>query len=241
MTRASNPEADKIIDQEFPVLDHGHVILVDYCGSDDRVAESARVSYSGGTKQIRDNSGLINYLFKNSHMSPFEMCNMTFRIKLPIFVLRQYDRYRVVRKSELSGRFSVLDKEFYIPNISRLCKQDLKNKQGTSQEELSEEAQKTILYKIQSHSEKSYELYEQFLRYGLSREISRIILPFNLYTSLYWQIDLRNMFNVLKQRLDIHAQYESREYAAVLGRITEIIFPVSFSAFKEYVLNTKNS
>lgn len=236
MAHNISPDAEAILDQEFKVLDNGFIRLVDYLGSDSRIVQAARVSYGDGTKTVREDRGLINYLIKNAHWSPFEQVILTFHIKLPIFVARQWIRHRTARVNEISARYSVMKDEFYVPSSNQLKYQSKNNKQGRSDEELSEEDKSKILQSIIDSQTSAFDHYKEMIDLGLSRELSRIVLPVNLYTEWYWQVDLRNLFNFLKLRMDFHAQFEIRSYANVMADITKKVAPISYEAFEEHVL-----
>jgi thymidylate synthase (FAD) len=236
MGKINVQEADAIIDKAFPVLDHGFVRLVDYMGGDDRVVSAARVSYGAGTKSIREDRGLINYLISHEHMSPFEQVVLTFHIKLPIFVARQWIRHRTARVNELSGRYSVMSDDFYVPVQEQVREQSTHNKQGRSDKELSEKDKKEIISAIRRNQESAYSGYQEILNKNVARELARINLPLSIYTQWYWQMDLRNLFNFLRLRLDMHAQYEIRCYAQIMANITKLVAPLSYDAFEEHVL-----
>jgi thymidylate synthase (FAD) len=228
------PEAEAILDQIFPVLDKGFVRLVDYNGGDNRIVQAARVSYGAGTKTVREDAKLIDYLLKHEHMSPFEMVNFTFHIKLPIFCLRQIIRHRTARVNEISARYSVLEDEFYIPSPTDIKKQNSTNKQGRSEEIVPDIYGECL--KFGKEQERDYAEYKERLNIGMARELARINLPVSIYTQLYWNIDLRNMFNFLKLRLDQHAQQETREYAKVLADLVQKVVPLAFASFEEHIL-----
>ncbi|HHS50838.1 MAG TPA: FAD-dependent thymidylate synthase [candidate division Zixibacteria bacterium] len=238
MAHNHNSDGDAILDREFPVLDKGFVRLVDYLGSDERIVQSARVSYGEGTTSFRRDRQLIRYLYENEHTSPFEQVVFTFHIKLPIFVARQWIRHRTARLNEVSGRYSVLPDEFYIPVKSRIRAQDNVNRQGSA-EELPPEAQETAIADIERACNSAFEAYHKLLDHGVAREVARIVLPLNTYTEWYWQMDLRNLFHFLKLRLDEHAQWEIRQYAEVIAQIVEKIVPISFEAFRDYTLSKR--
>jgi thymidylate synthase (FAD) len=227
-------DAEEILDKEYKVLDHGFVRLVDYMGGDDRIVQSARVSYGAGTKTIRDDTKLINYLMRNDHTSPFEQVILTFHVKMPIFVARQWIRHRTARTNEISGRYSVLSDEFYIPKRLPLQRKD--NKQGSSEESLPKELSQELLQQMQEDQKSVYEHYKTLLESDVSREIARINLPLALYTEMYWQMDLHNLFHFLKLRLDQHAQYEIRRYAETIAEIVKKVAPIAWNAFEEYSL-----
>jgi thymidylate synthase (FAD) len=231
------PEAEAILDKEFLVLDKGFVRLVDYYGGDSRIVQSARVSYGEGTKTVREDAGLIDYLLRNEHTSPFEQVVLTFHIKMPIFVARQWVRHRTARLNEISGRYSVMKNEFYVPDAGDVAVQSANNKQGRSDEAVTDLfAEKTRML-LKKGQENSYAVYEELIETGLAREIARVNLPLALYTEMYWQIDLHNLFHFLKLRLDAHAQKEIRDYAKVLLDIARNVAPLAVSSFENHVLN----
>jgi thymidylate synthase (FAD) len=230
-------EADEILDKEFKVLDKGFIRLVDYMGSDERVVASARVSYGAGTKTFREDKSLIHYLLKNEHTSPFEQVVLTFHIKLPIFVARQWIRHRTARVNEISGRYSIMKEEFYVPSLDVIAPQSKSNKQGRETTPFEEKEAKEIQSLIFDAYENSYKNYKKLIEKNVAKEIARMVLPLGLYTEWYWQIDLHNLFHFLKLRLHTHAQFEIREYAKLLLEITRKVAPLSVEAFEEYVLN----
>lgn len=239
MPRITIPEAESIIDKEFPVLDHGFIRLIDYLGGDARVVAAARVSYGVGTKSIREDKSLIDYLVRHSHLSPFEQVIITFHIKLPIFVARQWVRHRTARLNELSGRYSVLSDEFYIPAESSIRKQSKTNKQDSDNTiNMTKDIKNKIISRLKKDQDVVYDHYKDMLSGGIARELARINLPLSTYTQWYWQIDLRNLFNFLLLRLDSHAQLEIRMYAEIIAKIVRTIAPVSFESFEEHMLNS---
>ena len=231
------PAAEDILDREFPVLDKGFVRLVDYLGGDERVVQSARVSYGQGTKSYREDAGLIDYLLRNSHTSPFEQVVLTFHVKLPIFVARQWVRHRTARLNEVSGRYSVLKDDFYVPAAGDIAEQSSDNKQGRSAESLESEAAEKIRSAFAEGQKSAYAAYSSLVEEGIARELARINLPLSLYTEWYWQIDLHNLFNFLKLRLDAHAQKEIRLYAKVLFEIAAKVAPRCCESFRRHILN----
>ena len=231
--------AEAILDKEYPVLDHGFVRLVDYLGSDERIVQSARVSYGAGTKSYRQDKGLIAYLLRNDHTSPFEQVNFTFHIKMPIFVARQWIRHRTARVNEISGRYSVMESEHYLPARDQINLQSEDNKQGRAAEAGSDEVADTVLSILAADQKRSYESYEALLEMGIARELSRINLPLSLYTEWYWQMDLHNLFHFLRLRLDAHAQYEIRVYAQVILDIIRVVCPMAVEAFEQYKLGAE--
>jgi len=230
------PEAEAILDKEFPVLNKGFVRLVDYLGGDERVVQSARVSYGAGTKSYREDAGLIDYLLRNSHTSPFEQVILTFHIKLPIFIARQWIRHRTARLNEISGRYSVMKDEFYLPELEELALQSADNKQGRSDEALDPELAKKIRSILAEGQSSAYAAYSSLINEGLARELARINLPLSLYTEWYWQIDLHNLFHFLKLRLDGHAQKEIRLYAETIFEIAKKVAPCCCESFERHTL-----
>jgi thymidylate synthase (FAD) len=230
------PEAEAVLDKEFPVLDKGFVRLVDYLGSDERVVQAARVSYGAGTKSYREDAGLIDYLLRNRHTSPFEQVIFTFHIKLPVFVARQWIRHRTARLNEISGRYSVLEDQFYLPAPADLALQSADNKQGRSPEALGPEQAAGVIAAFADGQKRAYADYSALIESGLARELARINLPLSLYTEWYWQIDLHNLFHFLELRLDAHAQKEIRLYAQVLLDITKKAAPRCCESFERHIL-----
>ena len=229
-------EAEAILDKEFPVLDKGFVRLVDYLGGDERVVQAARVSYGKGTKTYREDAALIDYLLRNQHTSPFEQIVLTFHVKLPIFVARQWIRHRTARLNEISGRYSVLKDDFYVPAPEDMAAQSTDNKQGRTDTALEETHAAKIRTSMEAAQKKAYQEYTGLVEEGLARELARINLPLSLYTEWYWQIDLHNLFHFLKLRLDLHAQKEIRLYAEVLLEITKKVAPQCCASFEDHVL-----
>lgn len=226
--------AEELLDREFPVLDHGFVRLVDYMGGDQRIVQAARVSYGSGTKSFRQDKGLIDYLLRNEHTSPFEQVVLTFHTKMPVFVARQWVRHRTARLNEISGRYSVLKDEFYIPAEEHIAPQSEDNKQGRAGEPFPEAERREIAGALESGQRDAYRAYEELLDRGLARELARINLPLSTYTEWYWQIDLHNLFHFLRLRLDPHAQYEIRAYAEVMLDITRAVCPLAVESFEEH-------
>jgi thymidylate synthase (FAD) len=237
MAREVNPEAEKLLDQEIKVLNAGFVRLVDYMGGDARIVQSARVSYGAGTKTVREDGALIKYLMRNAHTSPFEQVVLTFHIKAPIFVARQWVRHRTARMNEISGRYSVLADEFYIPAGEDIRYQSKTNKQGRSPEEMPSGNRQEILETMASDQKEAYKRYEAYIKQEVARELARINLPLSLYTQFYWQIDLHNLFHFLKLRLDSHAQQEIRVYGEALANCARAVAPIAFAAFEAHILN----
>jgi len=231
------PAAEALLDKEIRVLDKGFVRLVDYMGGDARIVQAARVSYGAGTKSVRDDGALIDYLMRHNHTSPFEHVVIELHCKLPIFVARQWIRHRTARINEISGRYSVLADEFYLPPPSQICRQSRDNKQGRDPEELPPEVQREVLDLLLQEQQATYETYQRLLNRGVARELARINLPLSLYTQWYWQMDLHNLFHFLELRLDPHAQWEIREYAKAIARIAQAVAPLAYAAFERHVLN----
>lgn len=238
MPHAVNPAADAILDKEYPVLDHGFVRLVDYMGSDDAIVQAARVSYGAGTKKLSEDRGLIRYLMRHRHTTPFEMVELKFHIKLPIFIARQWIRHRTANVNEYSGRYSVMKEEFYLPPQSEIRYQSSSNKQGRGAEELPAEVQQQFLGHLQATNEQLYKAYASFLDAGIARELARIALPLSNYTEWYWKIDLHNLFHFLHLRADSHAQREIRAYADLMAEITRTVVPIAFEAYCDYMVNS---
>jgi thymidylate synthase (FAD) len=235
MSHCVSPGAEKILDKKFKVLDKGFVRLVDYLGNDSRIVSAARVSYGKGTKTYREDKGLINYLLRNDHTSPFEQVVMTFHVKLPIFVARQWIRHRTARVNEISGRYSVMKSEFYLPSTADIAFQSENNKQGRATATVPPKIQKQVLAILEKYQKELYDKYEELLEYNIARELASINLPLSLYTEWYWQIDLHNLFHFLALRLDAHAQMEIRAYAEVINTIARYVCPIAFDAFEEHI------
>jgi thymidylate synthase (FAD) len=207
-------------------------------GGDARIVASARVSYGAGTKTVREDRGLIHYLMRNAHTSPFEQVVFTFHAKMPIFVARQWIRHRTARVNEISGRYSVMAEEFYLPSEDDIRFQSRDNKQGRSDDEVPPEIRKRVLEILTSGQQESYERYSELVEEGIARELARIHLPLSLYTEWYWQIDLHNFFHFLRLRLDPHAQLEIREYAKVMLTMARAVAPLATEAFETHVLQS---
>jgi len=235
MGRCIVPEAEDILDVEFPVLDKGFVRLVDYMGSDQRIVQAARVSYGAGTKTRRQDAGLIDYLLRNDHTSPFEQVVFTFHAKMPIFVARQWVRHRTARLNEISGRYSVMPDEFYVPEAADVAEQSRDNKQGRKTEPMEAQAADSVRRAIEAVHEQAYAGYQSLLDEGTARELARIVLPLSLYTEWYWQIDLHNLFRFLRLRLDPHAQREIRAYAAMMRDLAARVCPLAFESFERHL------
>lgn len=238
MAHDQNPAAEAMLDVEYIVLDKGFVRLVDYLGGDQRIVDAARVSYSGKeVKTFRRNRGLINYLLQHRHTSPFEQVILTFHVKLPIFVARQWIRHRTARVNEISGRYSVLHDEFYVPSPADVRYQSKSNRQGRSEEEVPDELKSRVLEILSREQTALYESYEKLVEEDIARELARINLPLSIYTEWYWQTDLHNLFHFLKLRLDAHAQYEIRCYAEKMLEMARAVAPLASEAFEEFEMN----
>ena len=243
--RVTSPELEKILYEALPVLDHGFVRVVDYMGDDSSIVQSARVSYGKGTKKVSTDSGLIKYLMRHRHSTPFEMCEIKYHVKLPIFVARQWIRHRTANVNEYSARYSILDKEFYLPTKENLAAQSKNNRQGRG-DLINDKQADDILKILKEDAEKNYNDYETMLneRYdgtiinenqkGLARELARMNLTLNTYTQWYWKTDLLNLLNFLSLRADDHSQYEIRAYADVMIDSLKRWVPITYEAFMDY-------
>lgn len=243
--RAMVPALEEILYEPLPVLDQGFIRVIDYMGDDAAIVQAARVSYGRGTKQVSNDRGLINYLMRHRHTSPFEMCEIKLHIKLPIFIARQWIRHRTANVNEYSARYSVLEEAFYTPAPEHLATQSQTNRQGRAAVIEGSEAS-DALDRINTHSRDSYELYLDLLnegrdgqvkhpkKQGLARELARMTLPLNTYTEWYWKIDLHNLLHFSALRADSHAQYEIRAYADVLLDILRRWVPLTYDAFIDY-------
>ena len=223
----------------YPVLDHGFVRVVDYMGDDAAICQAARVSYGRGTKSVQNDEGLIRYLMRHWHSTPFEMCEVKLHVKLPVFVARQWIRHRTANVNEYSARYSILDREFYIPEPDALAAQSVINNQGRGEVLTGEEAEK-VLRLLKNDSAQTYDHYEQMIsqegQMGLARELARMNLPANIYTQWYWKVDLHNLLHFLRLRADSHAQFEIREYADEICKLVSDWVPFAYAAFEDYRL-----
>ena len=237
--RATAPGMEARLYAAHPVLDHGHVRVIDYMGDDAAITQAARVSYGAGTKHVSNDEGLIRYLMRHWHSTPFEMCEVKFHVKLPVFVARQWIRHRTANVNEYSARYSILDREFYIPAPEHLAAQSTVNNQGRGAVLEGAEAQR-VLDLLRDDATRAYDHYEAMLsqkgQQGLARELARMNLPANVYTQWYWKIDLHNLFHFLRLRADSHAQYEIRAYAEVMCEIVKDWVPLAYAAFEDYRL-----
>ena len=246
--RATVPALEEMLYEPVPVLDHGFIRVIDYMGDDEAIVQAARVSYGRGTRRTSEDQGLINYLMRHRHTTPFEMCEIKYHVKLPIFVARQWIRHRTANVNEYSGRYSILDNEFYIPAPEHLAAQATTNRQGRGTI-LEGAAAQHVLDLLREDAERAYRGYVELLnedaagtpidpsRPGLARELGRMNLSLNFYTQWYWKTDLHNLMHFLSLRADPHAQYEIRAYAeAMLGTLARWV-PMTYAAFLEYRMN----
>lgn len=244
--RATVPALEKLLYEHLPVLDHGFIRVIDYMGDDSAIVQAARVSYGKGTKMVSQDKGLINYLMRHRHTTPFEMCDIKFHIKLPIFIARQWIRHRTASVNEYSARYSILGNEFYIPEKSHLTPQSKINKQGRTVEELPTEIADRVLDILKNDATNCYKNYVKLLNEdehgnvidesttGIARELARMNLTLNHYTEWYWKINLHNLLHFLSLRADSHAQYEIRAYAEKILEIVKDWVPHTYDAFEEY-------
>jgi len=243
--RVTAPELEKILYEALPILDHGFIRVVDYMGNDTSIVQAARVSYGKGTKKVNTDSGLIKYLMRHWHSTPFEMCEIKYHVKLPIFIARQWIRHRTANVNEYSARYSILDKEFYLPSKENLAAQSKSNRQGRG-DVLEGEQAKKVLDLLKTDAERTYNNYQEMLnekydgstidenKIGLARELARMNLTLNTYTQWYWKTDLLNLMNFLRLRADSHAQYEIRAYADAMLDTLKKWVPITYEAFMDY-------
>ena len=238
---------EEVLYSALPVLDHGFVRVIDYMGDDAAIVQAARVSYGKGTRRVSEDAGLINYLMRHRHTTPFEMCEIKYHIKLPIFVARQWIRHRTANVNEYSARYSILDNEFYLPAPEHLGVQSRSNRQGRGDALTGPEAER-VMALLREDAERTYQHYEEMLnaneagevldpdRQGLARELARMNLTLNFYTQWYWKVDLHNLLHFLSLRADPHAQYEIRAYADVMLETVKRWLPITYDAFCQYRL-----
>ena len=243
--RVTAPELEAVLYKPIEVLDHGFIRVIDYMGDDSSIVQSARVSYGKGTKKISNDKGLIKYLMRHRHSTPFEMCEIKFHIKLPIFIARQWIRHRTANVNEYSARYSILDKEFYIPSAENLAAQSAINNQGRG-DALTDDEASNVIQILKKDAEQTYSNYETLLnessegniidesKSGIARELARMNLTLNTYTQWYWKIDLNNLLHFLALRADDHAQYEIRVYADAMLDIVKKWVPLTYEAFDDY-------
>lgn len=237
--RATVPGMEAHLYHAYPVLDHGFVRVIDYMGDDAAICQAARVSYGRGTKSVQNDEGLIRYLMRHWHSTPFEMCELKLHVKLPVFVARQWIRHRTANVNEYSARYSILDREFYIPAPEHLAAQSVVNNQGRGEALEGDEAARVLEY-LKADSARAYDHYEEMIgqdgQAGLARELARMNLPANIYTQWYWKVDLHNLLHFLRLRADAHAQYEIRVYAEEMCKLVADWVPFAYRAFEDYRL-----
>ena len=243
--RVTSPELEKVLYEAIPVLDHGFIRVIDYMGDDSSIVQSARVSYGKGTKKVSTDDGLIRYLMRYRHSTPFEMCEIKYHVKLPIFIARQWIRHRTANVNEYSARYSILDKEFYLPTKDQLASQSKSNRQGRGDVLKGKQAEE-VLNILKDDATRTYDNYEKLLnerfdgtkidesKIGLARELARMNLTLNTYTQWYWKTDLLNLLNFLFLRADDHAQYEIRVYAEKMLDTVKKWVPITYQAFMDY-------
>ena len=243
--RVTSPELEKVLYEAIPVLDHGFIRVIDYMGDDSSIVQSARVSYGKGTKKVSTDEGLVRYLMRHWHSTPFEMCEIKYHVKLPIFIARQWIRHRTANVNEYSARYSILDKEFYIPAKEQLSAQSTNNRQGRGELITGQQADE-VLKILKDDAVRTYDNYEKMLnerfdgtiidekKSGLARELARMNLTLNSYTQWYWKTDLLNLMNFLFLRGDSHAQYEIRVYAEKMLDTVKKWVPITHAAFLDY-------
>jgi thymidylate synthase (FAD) len=243
--RVTSPELEKVLYEAIPVLDHGFIRVIDYMGDDSSIVQSARVSYGKGTKKVSTDEGLIKYLMRHRHSTPFEMCEIKYHVKLPIFIARQWIRHRTANVNEYSARYSILDKEFYLPSKDQLAAQSQSNRQGRGDILQGKQAEE-VLNILKDDATRTYDNYEKLLnerfdgtkidenKVGLARELARMNLTLNTYTQWYWKTDLLNLLNFLFLRHDNHAQYEIRVYADKMLETVKRWVPITYQAFMDY-------
>jgi len=243
--RVTSSELEKVLYELIPVLDHGFIRVIDYMGDDSSIVQAARVSYGKGTKKVSTDEGLIRYLMRHRHSTPFEMCEIKYHIKLPIFIARQWIRHRTANVNEYSARYSILDKEFYVPAKEQLATQSASNRQGRG-DVLGDSQANEVLKILKDDATRTYSNYEIMLnerfdgtvidekKNGLARELARMNLTLNTYTQWYWKTDLLNLLNFLFLRSDDHAQYEIRVYADKMLETAKKWVPITYEAFMDY-------
>jgi thymidylate synthase (FAD) len=243
--RVTSPELEKVLYEAIPILDHGFIRVIDYMGDDSSIVQSARVSYGKGTKKVSTDDGLIRYLMRYRHSTPFEMCEIKYHVKLPIFIARQWIRHRTANVNEYSARYSILDKEFYLPAKDQLASQSKNNRQGRGEVLQGKQAEE-VLNILKDDATRTYDNYEKLLnerfdgtkidenKIGLARELARMNLTLNTYTQWYWKTDLLNLLNFLFLRADDHAQYEIRVYADKMLDTVKKWVPITYQAFMDY-------
>lgn len=235
--RATVPALEELLYEPTFVLDHGFVRVVDYMGDDSAVVQAARVSYGKGTKKSREDRGLIRYLMRHRHTTPFEMCELKLHVKLPIFVARQWIRHRTANVNEYSARYSIMDREFYLPSPDQIAVQSKNNKQGRG-DVLDAADSARVLELLKRDAMQTYDTYTELMdEHGLARELARMDLPVNYYTQWYWKVDLHNLLHFLSLRMHPHAQYEIRVYGDAIGEFVKAWVPHTWEAFDDYRLH----
>ncbi|BDU60397.1 flavin-dependent thymidylate synthase [Candidatus Rickettsia kotlanii] len=251
--RVTVPALEEILYEPIKVLDHGFIRVIDYMGGDSAIVQAARVSYGKGTKQLNQDKGLINYLLRHYHTTPFEMCDIKFHVKLPIFIARQWIRHRTASVNEYSARYSILGNEFYLPEPANIASQSAINKQCREEgDSLPKEMAEKVLAILEEDARQCYGHYKELMNAdeegniidenatGIARELARMNLTLNYYTELYWKINLHNLLHFLRLRADPHAQYEIRVYAEKMLEIVKAWVPFAYEAFEEYRLQGAN-
>jgi thymidylate synthase (FAD) len=249
--RPTVPALEEMLFQAIPLLDHGFIRVIDYMGDDGAIVQAARVSYGRGTRRMSEDASLIRYLMRHWHSTPFEMCEIKYHVKLPIFVARQWIRHRMANVNEYSARYSVMDREFYIPEPAQLAAQSAANRQGRGDVLEGAEAAE-VLALLRDDAARNYDHYAHMLnetadgtvadesRQGLARELARMNLTLNTYTQWYWKTDLHNLLHFCRLRADAHAQYEIRVYAEVMLETVKAWVPAAYEAFLDYRLGAVN-
>ena len=232
-------EVQALLGKEFRCLDKGFVRLIDVMGDDAAIVQAARVSYGSGTKKVHEDRGLIRYLMRHLHTTPFEMVEFKFHVKLPIFVARQWIRHRTANVNEYSGRYSEMKDEFYVPDPDQVRAQSAMNKQGRAETAFDADEADKIRTSMQQTQEMLYGQYQDLLSTDLAREIARINLPVSNYTEWYWKTDLHNLFHFLRLRIDPHAQYEIRVFGEAMAEIVKAAVPLAYEAFEDYILHAR--
>jgi thymidylate synthase (FAD) len=247
--RVVSDELESVLYRAFPVLDHGFIRVVDYMGTDSSIVQAARVSYGSGTKHVSQDRGLIEYLMRHKHTTPFEMCDIKFHIKLPFFVARQWIRHRTASVNEYSGRYSILSNEFYVPKKENISPQSVINKQGREENAVPDDVAQYVIDTMTLDATNCYKHYMDMINYddagnaidedrvGITRELARINLTLNHYTEWYWKINLHNLLHFLRLRADSHAQYEIMVYAKIMLDIVKMWVPMTYNAFVEHSLD----
>ncbi len=241
--RAVSPGMENHLYRAYDVLEHGFIRVIDYMGDDAAICQAARVSYGKGTKSVQNDAGLIRYLMRHWHSTPFEMCEIKLHVKLPVFVARQWIRHRTANVNEYSARYSIMDREFYIPAPEQLAAQSVVNNQGRG-EALTADESARVLDILKSDAAQCYDHYAEMIsddgKQGLARELARMNLPANIYTQWYWKVDLHNLFHFLRLRADMHAQYEIRVYADAIAKVVADWVPAAYGAFEDYRMGGEN-